>query len=62
VDLIGQVVAWFTDPGNWSGSSGIPNRTLEHVVLSAAAIITAIVVAVPVWPVSRSATPGRVRS
>jgi len=47
VDLIGQVVAWFSDPGNWSGTSGIPNRTLEHLVLSAVAIITAILVAVP---------------
>jgi osmoprotectant transport system permease protein len=47
VDLIGNVVAWFTDPANWSGSGGIPNRTVEHVVLSAVAIIAAILVAIP---------------
>ena len=48
MDLIGNVVAWFTDPGNWSGSGGIPNRTVEHVVLSVVAIVAAILVAVPV--------------
>jgi osmoprotectant transport system permease protein len=48
VDLIGQVVAWFTDPANWSGTAGVPNRLVEHVLLSLAAIITAIVIAVPV--------------
>ena len=60
MDLIGNVVAWFTDPANWSGSSGIPNRTVEHVVLSAVAIIAAILVAVPAG--SRSATPVAARS
>ena len=47
MELIGNVVAWFTDPANWSGSGGIPNRTVEHVVLSAVAIVAAILVAVP---------------
>jgi osmoprotectant transport system permease protein len=47
MDLIGQVIAWFTDPGNWSGTSGIPNRTVEHVLLSAVSIIAAILIAVP---------------
>ena len=47
MDLIGNVVAWFTDPSNWSGAAGSPNRTVEHVVLSAVAIIAAILIAVP---------------
>ena len=48
MDLIDQVVAWFTDPANWSGTAGVPNRLVEHVLLSLAAIVTAIVIAVPV--------------
>jgi osmoprotectant transport system permease protein len=47
VELVEQVAAWFADPANWTGTSGILNRALEHVLLSAAAIVTAIVVAIP---------------
>jgi osmoprotectant transport system permease protein len=47
MDLISEVVAWFGDPSNWTGTSGIINRTIEHVVLSVLAVITAILVAVP---------------
>ena len=47
MELITEVVAWFADPANWTGTSGIVNRTVEHVVLSAISVITAIVIAVP---------------
>jgi osmoprotectant transport system permease protein len=47
VELITEVVAWFADPANWTGTSGIVNRTVEHVVLSAISVITAILIAVP---------------
>jgi osmoprotectant transport system permease protein len=47
VELISEVVAWFADPSNWTGTSGILNRTVEHVVLSAISVITAILIAVP---------------
>ena len=42
-----EVVAWFTDPANWSGTSGIPNRILEHLVLSGLAIGIGCLIAVP---------------
>jgi osmoprotectant transport system permease protein len=38
---------WLTDPANWSGSGGIPARTLEHLEISAVAMAIAVVVAVP---------------
>ena len=47
MELINEVVAWFTDPSNWAGTSGILNRTVEHVVLSLISVIAAILIAVP---------------
>lgn len=48
MELLGQVAAWFSDPENWNGSDGIPNRLLEHVQISASSIALALLVAVPV--------------
>jgi osmoprotectant transport system permease protein len=42
-----DVVAWFLDPANWSGPSGIPNRLIEHVELAGLAILIGALVAVP---------------
>jgi osmoprotectant transport system permease protein len=44
---IGSVVAWFLDPANWSGTTGIPNRVVEHVVISVASVAVAAVIALP---------------
>jgi osmoprotectant transport system permease protein len=48
IELLAEVVAWFDDPASWVGPNGIPTRLLEHVLLSAACVLTALVVAVPV--------------
>jgi osmoprotectant transport system permease protein len=48
MELLAELAAWFTDPANWTGTTGIPNRTLEHVVLSGLATAIAVAVAVPV--------------
>ncbi len=42
------VVAWFLDPGTWTGSSGIPNRLLEHVELAGLAVLIGFLIAMPV--------------
>jgi osmoprotectant transport system permease protein len=47
MDLVGQVVAWFTDPANWSGVDGIPNRVFEHVWLSGLVVLVGAAIAVP---------------
>jgi osmoprotectant transport system permease protein len=44
---IGDVVAWFQDPKHWQGSNGIPQRLLEHVGVSAAALGIACALAIP---------------
>lgn len=48
MDLIGQVVTWFTDPANWVGATGIPNRLFEHVWLSALVVLIGAAIAIPV--------------
>ena len=48
MDQIGMVVAWFTDPAHWSGSSGIPNRLFEHIWLSALVVAVGTAIAVPI--------------
>jgi osmoprotectant transport system permease protein len=42
------VVAFFTDPANWQGTTGIPNRLLEHLVISGLSIAVATLIAVPI--------------
>ncbi len=42
------VLAWLTDPANWTGPDGVPARTLEHLVIAALAMALGLIVAVPV--------------
>lgn len=51
MNLLEQVVAWFGDPSNWSGSGGVPTRLLEHLQYSATALLIAVVIAVPIGAV-----------
>ncbi len=47
MELLTATVAWLTDPANWQGANGIPERTLEHVALSGASVLAAAVIALP---------------
>jgi osmoprotectant transport system permease protein len=42
------IVAFFTDPANWTGSTGIPNRLQEHLVICGLAVLLAALIAVPI--------------
>ena len=42
------IVNFFLDQANWTGTTGIPNRLLEHVMICAAAVFFASLVAIPV--------------
>ena len=46
--MINDLAAWFTDPANWEGTYGIPNRLREHLIYTAIAVALALLVAVPV--------------
>lgn len=48
METIGDVIAWFADGDNWQGPFGVPSRTLEHLQLSAVAVLVALVVALPI--------------
>ncbi|MEO7422231.1 MAG: ABC transporter permease [Ornithinibacter sp.] len=46
--MIPSLVSWFTDPANWSGDSGIPNRLLEHLEYAGLSLFFAALIAIPV--------------
>ncbi len=45
--MLQQVIEWFQDPTTWSGDNGIPNRLLEHVLLTATATLVAALIGLP---------------
>ncbi|MFZ0217352.1 MAG: ABC transporter permease [Candidatus Dormiibacterota bacterium] len=48
MSFLQSVAVWFLNPANWRGADGIPTRTEEHVLMSLAAIVTAMVIALPI--------------
>ena len=48
MDLLSRTVAYLTDPAHWAGPNGIPTRLIEHAGLSAASLLIAIAIALPV--------------
>lgn len=48
MDLLSRTFAWLADPVHWGGPSGIPTRLIEHVGLSAASLLIALAIALPV--------------
>lgn len=47
MEFLGDAFAWFTTAANWWGSEGMVQRLQEHVGMSAAALGTAMVIALP---------------
>ena len=48
MDLVEGIGRWFTDPAHWQGSAGVPNRVLEHLLLSGGALFIAALIGLPV--------------
>jgi len=44
MELVGQVAAWFLEPKHWQGSAGIPNRIVEHLLLTGLVLAIAAVI------------------
>ena len=42
------VWGWLTSSANWQGDAGVPHRLIEHLQISAAAVLLAMAVALPV--------------
>jgi osmoprotectant transport system permease protein len=47
MELVGEVVAWLTDPAQWSGRDAIPVRVTEHVLMSGISLLIGLAVALP---------------
>ena len=49
--VLEQALRWLNDPLNWTGDHGVPALTGEHLGMSAAAVLAAAAVALPlgVW-------------
>jgi osmoprotectant transport system permease protein len=45
--VIPSLLQWFTDPANWSGEDGIPNRLLEHLEYTLVTVVIAALIAIP---------------
>ena len=48
MNVVNGVIAWLTDPAQWSGPDGIPVRTLQHLWYSLLATAIAAAVALPI--------------
>jgi osmoprotectant transport system permease protein len=46
--LFSDVISWLTQGGHWRGSDGIVVRTVQHVELSAVALLIVVIVALPI--------------
>jgi len=42
-----DIPGFFLDPAHWTGTTGIPNRMLEHLVISGLAILIATLIGLP---------------
>ncbi len=47
MEFLGDLVAWFIDPENWTGPAGIPSRVWEHIQISVVATVAAAAIALP---------------
>ena len=48
MSILPSVWAWFADASHWQGPDGIPTRLVEHVQLSAEAVLIGAVIALPI--------------
>jgi len=46
--LLGDVARWFADPAHYQGSDAVQIRLLEHAAVSALAVLTGLLVALPI--------------
>lgn len=47
MEFLGEVVAWFADPGSWTGRSGILPRLAEHLWISGASLAASVAIGLP---------------
>jgi osmoprotectant transport system permease protein len=45
--MLGEILAWFSDPTSWQGENGIPSRLAEHALLTVTATLVGALVGLP---------------
>ncbi|MGI8608256.1 MAG: ABC transporter permease [Candidatus Dormibacteria bacterium] len=48
MNIFGDVIRWFLDPVHYQGSAGVPNRIIEHLLMSGAALAASALIALPI--------------
>jgi osmoprotectant transport system permease protein len=48
MDILSQAFTWLSDPAHWDGQRGIPNRLLEHLLISGISLAIALAIALPI--------------
>ncbi|HSI92686.1 MAG TPA: ABC transporter permease [Jiangellaceae bacterium] len=48
MDVLLDAFRWLADPANWTGANGIAMRSVEHLQLTAASVLIACAVALPI--------------
>jgi len=48
MNLVTETVGWLSDPTHWTGTGSIPQRLVEHIVLSGLSLVVAILIALPI--------------
>lgn len=48
MDFLGQVLAWYTDPANWTGNNALPLRLWQHLSLSIVSLLVGLAIALPI--------------
>lgn len=48
MEFLGEVLAWYADPGRWSGRDSLPAQVAGHLGLSAVSLAVALAIAVPI--------------
>jgi osmoprotectant transport system permease protein len=43
-----KAVTFFSDPAQWAGETGTPNRLLQHLYISGSSVLLALLVAIPI--------------
>ncbi|MDQ1395137.1 MAG: osmoprotectant transport system permease protein, partial [Acidimicrobiaceae bacterium] len=46
--FLSEVGHWLTASAHWHGTSGIPHRLGEHMAMAAAAVVTSLVIGLPI--------------
>ncbi len=47
MELLGEVIAWLTDPAQWTGNNSIPLRMEEHILMSGFSLLVGLAIALP---------------